>query len=198
MTQRTRGIAARLPGKHEKPEVRSGAVGASEKTGVQTRDFEALYRDHAIHVYRYLRSRVPSDDDATELTAVTFERAPGAHVRFEPTGGGERAWLIRIARNAAIDHLRDQGRTVSGAPLLMVPSADPTPEESVIREERYAELRSHVGALPEPQREALHLRYAGGLTAWEIGTVLDKSEAATQKLITRALASLREAIGHER
>jgi DNA-directed RNA polymerase specialized sigma24 family protein len=36
------------------------------------------------------------------------------------------------------------------------------------------------------------LRYAGGLTAREIGAVVGKSEAAVQKQIQRALGALRE------
>ena len=46
--------------------------------------------------------------------------------------------------------------------------------------------------LPE-QRDAVALRYAAGLSAKEIGQVIGKSEAASQKLIQRALVVLREA-----
>ena len=49
-----------------------------------------------------------------------------------------------------------------------------------------------MAALPEAQRDAIVLRYAAGLTAHEIGSVINKSEAATQKLLTRALARLKE------
>jgi DNA-directed RNA polymerase specialized sigma24 family protein len=47
--------------------------------------------------------------------------------------------------------------------------------------------------LPADQRDAIVLRFATGLTAREIGTVLGKSEAASQKLVSRGLAALREA-----
>jgi DNA-directed RNA polymerase specialized sigma24 family protein len=50
-----------------------------------------------------------------------------------------------------------------------------------------------VATLPPDQRDAIALRFGGGLTAREIGTVLGKREAATQKLISRGLARLREA-----
>ena len=51
-----------------------------------------------------------------------------------------------------------------------------------------------VGRLPEDQREALLLRYAGGLTAREIGVVIGKQEGAVQKQIERGLAALRETL----
>ena len=68
-----------------------------------------------------------------------------------------------------------------------------TPEEAYLAAERAAELRELVRGLPEVQRDAIALRYASGLSASEIGQVIGKSEAASQKLIQRALATLREA-----
>jgi DNA-directed RNA polymerase specialized sigma24 family protein len=55
-----------------------------------------------------------------------------------------------------------------------------------------ADLRARVDRLPAVQRDAIVLRYAGGLTAREMAGTLGKSEAATQKLLSRALAALRE------
>ena len=55
-------------------------------------------------------------------------------------------------------------------------------------------MRDAVAGLPEVQRDAIWLRYAGGLNAREIGHVLGKSEAAVQKQIQRGLESLREAL----
>jgi len=52
-----------------------------------------------------------------------------------------------------------------------------------------------VAALPPDQRDAIVLRFAAGLTAREIGDVLGKSEAASQKLVSRWLTALKEAYG---
>ena len=49
-----------------------------------------------------------------------------------------------------------------------------------------------VAALPELQRDAVAMRYAVGLTAREIGLVIGKNEEATQKLLSRAVAQLKE------
>ena len=49
-----------------------------------------------------------------------------------------------------------------------------------------------INRLPQIQREAIVLRYAARLTAREIGDVLGKSDQATQKLLSRALATIRE------
>ena len=154
------------------------------------RAFEALYLRHRASVYRYLRSRVGDDDVAADLTATTFERALAAIGRYRPVGGGFLAWLFRIARNAAIDAGRRGGRL---APADFAEfGATPGPEADAVAAERLAELRARVAQLPDLQREAIVLRYAGRLTAREIGGVIGKSEAASQKLLTRALAALKE------
>ena len=131
-----------------------------------------------------------SDDDAGELTAIVFERALHAIPRYRPAGGGFVAWLIRIARNASIDTHR-RATAVQFADDLTDASST-GPEEDVLAHEARASLLASVGDLPRIQREAIVLRYAAGLTAREIGEVLGKTDQATQKLLSRALATLRE------
>ena len=153
--------------------------------------FGVLYERHRLAVYRYLRTRTPSEDDAGELTAVVFERALKAIPSYRQTGGGIAAWLIRIARNAAVD----AGRRATAVPLVEdIPDGHRSnaPEERVLAHEAASSLVAAVNSLPEIQREAIALRYAGGLTAREIGEVLGKSDQATQKLLSRALATIRE------
>lgn len=154
---------------------------------------EELYEAHRLAVYRYLRSLSASDADAADLTATTFERAFRAIDRLRPDASAV-AWLLRIARNAAIDHQRRSRPVLT---LEAVGDAEhpttATPEVSYLEAERVDELRRLVRRLPDAQREAIALRYAAGLSAREIGEVIGKSAAASQKLIERALTTLREA-----
>lgn len=154
--------------------------------------FETLYLRYRTAVYRYLRTRTTDGDDAADLTALTFERAFVAIGRYRTGGAGVRAWLIGIARNAAIDHHR---RRIAAPALGPPPEPDEGPEVQLVAEEAAAELRHRVSALPADQREAIALRFAAGLTAKEIAVVLHKSEAASQKLVSRGLAALKEAYG---
>ena len=154
---------------------------------------EALYAAYRMPVYRYLRSRTASDDEAADLTATTFEHALVAIDRLRPDGP-PLAWLLRIARNAAIDSARRR-RPVARLDDIQErdqPVGQESPEQIYLEVERSEELRRLVRALPDAQRDAIALRYAAGLSAREIGRVIGKSEAASQKLIQRALAALRE------
>jgi RNA polymerase sigma-70 factor (ECF subfamily) len=151
--------------------------------------FAAIYERHRTPVYRYLRARTSNEADAEDLTAATFERAMGAIHRFQPVGGGMVAWLVRIARNAHADAVRQQRRRGTS---VAHESAERTtdPSNAVI-------LRSLVEGLPSAQQDAIHLRFAAGLTAREIGGVLGLSEAAAQKLVERGLRALKEAYGDD-
>jgi RNA polymerase sigma-70 factor (ECF subfamily) len=157
--------------------------------------FAALYARHRERVFRYLRSRCRHDDDALDLTAATFERALAAIGRYQPSGAGFAAWLLRIARNAAIDHDRRLRTRPAPVPLSEVntQAAPDDPEAEAIASDEKRRLRDLLRSLSEAQRDAVALRYSAGLTAREIGAILGKSEEATQKLITRALAELKEA-----
>lgn len=148
--------------------------------------FAAIYERHRTPVYRYLRARTANDADAQDLTAATFERAMGAIHRFQPVGGGMVAWLIRIARNAHSDAMRQQHRRGTAVvPGHAEPVIGPS-DDAVV-------LRSLVEALPSGQQEAIQLRFAAGLTARQIGGVLGISEAAAQKQVERGLQALKEA-----
>lgn len=146
--------------------------------------FASIYERYRVPVFRYLRARTASDDEAQELAAMTFERALQAIDRFRPAGGGMAAWLIRIARNAHLDQIRRADHAGSAAP--------PHPT-SVVSDEDDVILRTLVDGLPTTQRDAIQLRFAAGLTSREIGRVLDMSEAAAQKHVERGLRALKEA-----
>jgi RNA polymerase sigma-70 factor (ECF subfamily) len=154
--------------------------------------FRVLYERHWRSVYGYLRARTGRDDDAADLAATTFEKALAGIRGYRATGSGFKAWLLRIARNAAIDASRRRRATESIETVDAIELADAGPESQLIDAERSRDVRRTVAALPEAQRDAVILRYAAGLTAHEIASVIGKSEAATQKLLSRALARLKE------
>lgn len=154
--------------------------------------FRVLYERHWPFVYRYLRARTGTAEDAADLAATTFERALAGLDGYRAGSSGFRAWLLRIARNAAIDASRRRRPVASLEAGDPVAPAESGPEEAALDAERSRELRTLVAALPDAQRDAVVLRYAAGLSARQIGSVIGKSEAATQKLLTRALARLKE------
>jgi RNA polymerase sigma-70 factor, ECF subfamily len=173
---------------------KSSSLDPDDELALAARDdiaaFEPLYLRHRIAVFRYLRTRTTDGDEAADLTALTFERAIAGIAGYRPGGAGVRGWLFAIARNAAVDLARRRLRTPQADPP---PDPEESPEARLVADEAAAELRGRVAALPADQRSAIVLRFAGGLTAREIGFMLGKTEAASQKLVSRGLAALKEA-----
>lgn len=149
--------------------------------------FSAIYERYWLAVYRYLRAQGADEDSAMDLTASTFERAISSLRSYRGHGGGLGAWLMRIARNARIDEHRRSSRSTGLAAADHLAAVGPTHESDI-------ELRLLLAQLPSDTRDAIALRYAAGLTAVEIGHVLDKRPEAVQKMIERGLSALREAL----
>lgn len=156
--------------------------------------FAELYIRYRDPVLRYLAQRTGSLEEAADLTAATFERAITGLASYRGDGNGFAAWLFRIARNAATDHLRRRPRW---RPLDLLrhdrSSGDPGPEQSVLAREAVDRLDLALQELTAIQRECLALRYGSDMTVREIAEVIGKSEAATQKQINRGLTRLKEA-----
>lgn len=148
--------------------------------------FAAIYERYRLPVYRYVRARGADEDTAIDVVASAFERALVALPSYRPRGGGLAAWLLRIARNAWLDEGRRRART---AELSVV--AGRADGGGLGRD---PDLHVALSRLPAEAQEAVALRYAAGLTAAEIGVVLGKRPAAVQKLIERALDTLKEAL----
>jgi RNA polymerase sigma-70 factor (ECF subfamily) len=136
-------------------------------------DIERLYDEHAQPLYAFLLNFTRDEADTRDLLQEIFiklARAPkllnGVH--------DERAFLIRLAHNAAIDLMRRRGtrgrmkenlaaETVS----LFAPAGNP--DEKCFRDE----LAAALAALPVEQRAVLHLKLWEGLTFGEIAAALE-------------------------
>jgi len=162
--------------------------------------FAPLYAAYQPRVYRYLRLRVRSSEDAADLTQQVFIQALDALPRYHERGLPFAAWLFRIARNVAIDaQRRNRNRyrdhaTLDGLPeaLLRSSGTGDDPEQAVLRRERLDRLRELLAALDAEQRELLSLRFAAGLSSREIAPVVGKREGAVKRQMTRIIQTLRE------
>jgi RNA polymerase sigma-70 factor, ECF subfamily len=153
-----------------------------------------LYDELVGPIYRYVAARVRRREDAEDLTHLVFERIVAALPRYHHNGKPFAAWAFRIARNAVIDHQR---RTRPTEPLgAMSESGEGTGLEALtLRREELRELRDAIARLTPDQREALTLRYAGGLSADEAAEVMGRRAGTIRGLTFRAIEALRRQLG---
>ena len=77
-----------------------------------------LYLLYADNVFGFVLAIVRDEHDAEDITSEVFARLPRALTHYRVSATPFVAWLLRVARNAALDHLRAQ-RSV---PLAEVPA----------------------------------------------------------------------------
>lgn len=162
-------------------------------------EFAALYERYRVPVYCYLRARVPTDDEAADLTQQVFLRAFGALPGYEVRGVPFAAWLFRIARNAAADAHRRHRVAASWDALPQALRTDDASalEYQLLRGEALSRLGLLLAELSPEERELLALRFAANLRIREIAQVIGKSEEAVKKQLSRLLHALKERYGDE-
>jgi RNA polymerase sigma-70 factor (ECF subfamily) len=147
-----------------------------------------LYVRYADDVRGYVQSIVRAPHDAEDITQNVFAKLNKAILKYEQREVPFAAWILRVARNAALDHMRSR-RLV---PCDEVRTSDEGYEQ--IGFERSQSLRQALERLPEEQREVLVLRHVAGLSPGEIAARLDKSEGSIHGLHHRGRRALRAAL----
>ena len=149
-----------------------------------------MYRDHAAAVWRYARSRLPSDADADDLTSDVFARALRSASGYDPTRGNPRMWLMGIARHAAADWYRRRSPEDPRAEVPELAGHD-DPAAAAERMEQAGGVRALLEHLTDREREAIALRFGAELPAAEIGELLGTSATGARMLVHRAVTKLR-------
>jgi RNA polymerase sigma-70 factor (ECF subfamily) len=150
--------------------------------------FHFLYVRYAGDVSRYVESFVKDRHEAEDITQDVFIKLIKVIGKYEPREVPFAAWILRVARNATLDHLRAR-RTVPCEEVRLDDEA-----ESQIAHQRGRDLRQALKQLPKEQREVLILRHIVGLSPPEIAEVLGKTESSVHGLHHRGRATFRSAL----
>ncbi len=138
-------------------------------------DLDRVYDHHAQALYAYLLNLTRDEQDTRDsLQEVFIKLARQAEILEKARD--QRAFLIRLAHNAAIDLMRRRGARVGNqnqfASEQISPFAPATdPDEQSFR----TELTNALNQLPSDQRVVVHLKLWQGLTFEQIADVLGVS-----------------------
>ncbi len=142
-----------------------------------------LYVSYAHNIYGYVRSIVRDDHEAEDVTQHVFAKLMTTIVRYDDRGVPFFAWLLRLARNVAIDHLRANRTTPTEAVL------DPR-EESSADLDQPETVRAALATLPQEQRQVVMMRHVIGLSPGEIADRMGRSESSIHGLHHRGRRAL--------
>ena len=144
-----------------------------------------LYLRYKDNVYGYVLSIVRDQYEAEDATQQVFTKLISAVHKYEPRTVPFAAWILRVARNVAIDHLRQRRAVPSGEVLEASREADESAHD------RRLGLELALGTLPEDQRDVVVLRHLVGLTPGEIATRMGRTESSIHGLHHRGRLALR-------
>jgi RNA polymerase sigma-70 factor (ECF subfamily) len=148
---------------------------ANAKNG-DMRGLNFLYVRYSPVVLRYVNSVVKNEHEAEDITQNTFLKLFSVIHTYEPRGVPFVAWVLRIARNTSLDHLRAR----RAIPFEEVPSFGEDLRQA--DSERRIDLCWAFRQLPKEQRSVLVLRHVHGFSPSEIADVLGKSESSIDGL----------------
>ena len=157
-----------------------------------------LYDRHSRLLYslilRILRDAGEAEDVLQEVFVALWTRV---HT-YDRALGSPVAWLVRIARNRAIDRLRASGvrvRAVESAPVDATLPA--TPEESATTAEESRTVIKALAALPPEQRVLIEDAYFLGLTHAELAERHALALGTVKTRIRTGMQALRAALAPE-
>lgn len=143
-----------------------------------------LYVTYSHNVYGFVRSIMRDDHAAEDVTQHVFTKLMTAIGRYDEGDVPFVAWLLRLARNVAIDHLRANRLT----PVEEV--LDPRAAGGVDLDLSES-VRAALASLPDQQREVVVLRHVMGFTPGEIAGRIGRTENSVHGLHHRGRRTLR-------
>ncbi len=142
-----------------------------------------LYVTYSHNIYGYVRSIVRDDHEAEDITQHVFAKLMTTIGKYDDRGLPFFAWLVRLARNVAIDHLRANRLTPTETVL------DPGASSGVDLDQAEM-IRSALAALPDEQREVVVLRHVMGYSPGEIADRMGRTEGSVHGLHHRGRRAL--------
>lgn len=170
--------------------------------------FQELMNRHQSKVYSYIFSMIQNRETANDIFQETFTKVITKMDDTYNEQGKWIAWVMRIAHNATIDHIRKQKRFVDVKSSYDEDSKtdfyDRLPDDSLLDQQEKMELDEsasnllrHIGNLPEEQRTVVMLRHFYEMPFKEIAEITDVSINTALGRMRYALINLRKMFDEE-
>jgi RNA polymerase sigma-70 factor (ECF subfamily) len=160
--------------------------------------FEQLYDRHSRFVYALVLRIVQQASTAEEVVQDVFLQLWRNASRYDARRGPFVPWLMAVARNRALDHLRlksERQRRREDQTEELPPVIDFPQFEKALDEKRRAErVRAVMGSLNPQQKKVIELAYFEGLSHTEIAETLKEPLGTVKSWIRNGLLRLKEGL----
>ncbi|MCF3650408.1 RNA polymerase sigma factor [Synoicihabitans lomoniglobus] len=150
-----------------------------------------LYLELSPIVHGVVRRTLEDPEDAREAVQDTFIKVWRQASRYRADRGEVVSWVVFIARNAAIDRVR-QGARRRQLLEQWTPTDDATTSPASTASEQTDLLDTHLARLSAPQRRALQLAFFAGCTQTEISSTMKIPVGNVKNHLRRGLSKLRQ------
>ena len=142
-------------------------------------------------IVRVLRDRAEAEEVLQEVFLTVWTKAAS----YNATLGSPVGWLVGLARNRAIDHLRASGVRARTLESVEVPPAGDNPEEAASRNEEGGRVKSALDTLPDEQRALLEYAYFRGMTHSELAEAFALPLGTVKTRVRAGMQALRRQLG---
>ena len=158
--------------------------------------FKVLLNTYWKDVYNFLFEKIKDEDEAEDITIKAFAKA------FDKLDSYNKkytfkTWLITIAKNIYIDHLRKQKAIFislnhQDESNYDIKDETPSAEDAIITEQNLAVLLQNIKKLKPNYQEVIQLRYFQEMSIKEIALVLNEPLSTVKVKLMRARKLLAE------
>lgn len=168
-------------------------------SAVATQDkasFVTLFRHFAPRVKSYMLRLGSDDSQAEELAQETMAMVWRKAGQYDPARAAASTWIFTIARNLRIDAFRRANRPeLDPEDPALVPDAPPQGDAVVEQKQNAERVRAALAALPDEQRQVLHMSFFDDKTHSEIAAALDLPLGTVKSRIRLAFGRVKASIG---
>lgn len=165
---------------------------------IQLRDrsaFSALYSATSAKLFgiclRVLKDRAVAEEVLQEVYIKIWDKAD----RYRVTGHSPMSWLITLARNHAIDRLRQSGPPTADLDAVApVASSAPGPEAQAVAAGEARRIADCLGELDQTRAAAVRGAYLEGLAYADLAAQFDVPLNTMKTWLRRSLQSLKECV----
>jgi RNA polymerase sigma-70 factor (ECF subfamily) len=163
-----------------------------------------LYDRHGRLLFGLVLRVIGDRAEAEEILQEAFVRVWTRAETYDAQMGGPLSWLVRVARNCAIDRLRARRvRADIGAPAVdravaeeLPATSIQTPEAAVLDAEKWRTLTDALGGLPVEQRQLIEAAFFEGYTHSELARRFGLPLGTVKTRIRAGMIAMRQRLEH--